>query len=159
MPIAIHVRRGDFIPLKSPEDIQFKKGSFQTPLEWFIESLQIIRAVAGWVVPTYVISDGDDEQIEKLLALEGVKRVTTGSAISDMLLLSKARVLIASGGSSFSAWASFLGQMPTIVSPGHSLSWFKIADTTTFFRGAFDPRCPVESFLLQARTLLSNIKD
>ena len=41
-----------------------------------------------------------------------------GSAIGDILLLSKASLLFASAHSTFSMWGSYLGGMPTLYYPG-----------------------------------------
>jgi hypothetical protein len=52
-----------------------------------------------------------------LLSQENVRRREFGSSIADILALSRSRILIASG-STFSQWASYLGQIPTITHPG-----------------------------------------
>lgn len=145
-PIAIHVRRGDFRDAVS-EGEMFTSGGLRVPLAWFIDSLRSIRRYVGYPVRAVVFSDGTEAELRGLLALENVTRAATGSAIGDLLALSKARVLIASGGSSFSAWASFLGQMPTISHPGQCLTWFKLANTRGAYLGEFDPQAPSESFL------------
>ncbi len=71
------------------------------------------------------------------------QRRDTGSAIGDMLLLSRAEVFLASG-SSFSAWASFLGQMPTLTHPGLGLTRLFGLRTQGAFLGEFDPANPIE---------------
>jgi hypothetical protein len=123
--IGIHVRRGDFDEASSEDDF-ILRGGIRTPIEWFVQSLCTIRRVHGKAVPAFVVSDAPDRTLAGLLQQEAVKRVDTGSAIGDLLVLSKAKLLIASGGSSFSGWAAFLGQMPTVAHPGQSLEWFGI---------------------------------
>lgn len=113
--IGIHVRRGDFAEPESDKDF-YTKGLLKTPLLWFIKSLWVIREILGFSAKAFVVSDGMEKELEGLLNLENVIFVRSGSAISDLLVLSKAKILIGSGGSSFSAWASFLGQMPTHIS-------------------------------------------
>jgi len=127
-PIGIHVRRGDFVEATTEADF-ILRGGLRTPMAWFITSLRLIRQICGYPVPAFVVSDATESALNDLLAEGAVQRVDTGSAIGDLLVLSKARLLIASGGSSFSAWATFLGQMPTVAYPGQSLAWFKIAST------------------------------
>ena len=93
------------------------------------------------------MSDGQPHELRELLDEPGVELVTPASPISDMLLLSRAEVLIGSGGSSFSAWASFLGGMPTVSHPGQSLRWFLKTINPTQFVGELDPGAPTPEFL------------
>jgi Glycosyl transferase family 11 len=153
IPIGIHVRRGDFAKPKSIDDL-YNRGAIQTPISWFIDSLTVIRDCVG-PVEAFVVSDGNDEELMPLLAVKGVVRIETASAISDLLALSKAKILIASGGSSFSAWASFLGQMPTISHPGQSLTWFKLINRRGYYVGEFDPHSPPpQGFVDQLKSIL-----
>jgi hypothetical protein len=123
--IGIHVRRGDFAEASTKEDF-ILRGAIRTPMEWFVQSLATIRHIRGCALPAHVVSDAPDHALTDLLHEEAVTRVDTGSAIGDLLVLSKAHLLIASGGSTFSGWAAFLGQMPTVAYPGQSLEWFGI---------------------------------
>ena len=118
-PIAVHVRRGDFVRQPSYEDM-VKVDNSLLPLEWYIAALQAVRAAAGRELPAAVFSDGSDEELQALLALPAVRRVAYGSGLGDMLGLSRARLLIASG-STFSMWGSYLGQVPGIWHPGKLL--------------------------------------
>lgn len=108
--IAIHVRLGDFQQGNSSE------GNHRIGLDWYIGVLQNLRASLG-PVQIAVFSDGTDDELAPLLSIEGVRRVTFGSSIADILALSQARVLVTSG-STFSMWSAFLGQHPTIWFPG-----------------------------------------
>jgi Glycosyl transferase family 11 len=105
VPIGVHVRCGDFVPPVSVKDLQ-TKGNIRTPLAWFVDCLEAIRKAVDAPVRAYVVSDGRPSELKELLATPNVVLARTGSAISDLLLLARARVLVASG-SSFSAWASF----------------------------------------------------
>ena len=118
-PIAIHVRRGDFVNHSSYEDTISTPNSI-LPIEWYLEALQAVRSAAGNETPAYVFSDGTDAELEPLLGLPLVARADYGSGLGDMLGLSRSRLLIASG-STFSMWGSFLGQVPTIWHPGKML--------------------------------------
>src|SRR5207253_973436 len=125
VPIGIHVRRGDFARPTSPAEL-LTKGGVSTPVEWFVDCLRVARGAAGRQVRAYVVSDGSDRELSGLTEQPNVTLVRTGSAISDLLVLAKSKVLIASGGSTFSGWAALLGQMPTISHPGQSLRWYKL---------------------------------
>jgi hypothetical protein len=146
--VGVHVRRGDFVEAKSAEDFIFK-GAIRTPMEWFVESLTLIRQICGCAVPAIVVSDAPDSALADLLRLDAVTRVDTGSAIGDLLVLTRARLLIASGGSSFSAWAAFLGQMTTVAYPGQSLTWFQIAPMLGQYLDAWDHHSQVPRLLME----------
>jgi hypothetical protein len=118
-PIAIHVRCGDFVRQASYQDLVTIDNSL-LPLDWYIAALQAVRSAAGRDLPAWVYSDGTTAELASLLALPGVARRDYGSGLGDMLGLSRARLLIASG-STFSMWGSFLGQVPTIWHPGKLL--------------------------------------
>jgi hypothetical protein len=128
-PIMMHVRRGDF-------------GAMGTPLDWFVSTLQAVRRAAGRDVPAAVLSDGRPDELAALLAEPAVTMSDNGSALGDLLALSRARVLIGSGGSSFSLWAAYLGQMPGLLPPGHPPGWFKLANAEGRFLGEYDPTTP-----------------
>jgi len=144
--IGVHVRRGDFVQASQPEDF-ITRGAIRTPLDWYVQAVSAIREVTGKLTPAVVVSDAADAELQDLLQMESVRRVETGSAISDLLVLSKAQFLIGSGGSSFSAWAAFLGQMPALAYTGQSLSWFRIEPTRSQFIGEWDLSVPMQSVL------------
>ena len=52
-----------------------------------------------------------------MLELPNVQRVFWGNALKDMVAMSKADLLLASG-STFSLWARFLGRLDAIAYPG-----------------------------------------
>lgn len=153
VPIAVNVRCAKDFPEVKPEDLTSPTGPVRTPLDWFVRSLEIVRSCIGYPAHAFVVSDGTEEELRNLLSLENVSFVRPGCAISDLLLLARASVLIASGGSSFSAWASFLGGMPTITLPGQSLSWFGLQRTGGPYVGVFDPTQPSDEFIQQVKTL------
>ncbi len=107
--IAIHVRLGDFL------NADPVRGNSKLDIGWYAGILKGIREQLG-PLQAVIFSDGRDEEIAPLLAMEGVKRVSFGSSIADILAMSQARILITSG-STFSMWSSFLGQMPTVWFP------------------------------------------
>ncbi len=107
--LAIHVRLGDFIYVDP------SRGNARIDLGWYVGILKRLRENLGHL-QVALFSDGTDEELAELLAIEGVQRVTFGSSIADIIGLSRARIFIASG-STFSMWASYLGQMPTVWFP------------------------------------------
>ena len=138
-PIGVNVRCGfDFRAAASEADY-FTKGAIRTPIPWFIGSLERVSEAAGAAVPAVVVSDGTEEQLRPLLQMPNVRFARPGCAISDLLTLSSAKVLIGSGGSSFSAWAAFLSGAPTVTHAGQSLGWFKLGGDGEQFIGELMP--------------------
>ena len=148
--IALNVRCAKDFPEARTVDMVHPRGPVRTPIGWFRAVLRQIRKTSGHDVPAVVVSDGSTEELEDLLREPRVSLLRPGCAISDLLVLSSARVLIASGGSSFGAWASFLGGMPTVTLPGQSYSWFKLPATPGQFVGTFDLSAPDPEFLRSA---------
>ena len=118
-PIAIHVRRGDFVRQQSYEEMVSIDNS-TLPMNWYVGALRAVRAKCGRELRAEVYSDGTAEQLAPLLSLPGVSRREYGSSLADIFGLSRSRLLIASG-STFSMWGSYLGQMPTLWHPGKLL--------------------------------------
>ncbi len=127
--ICVHVRYGDAIRVqlgKPAPDVPH--WHLRQPIQWYVHAVHEIRGSIGQDAPVWVFSDASDQEIEPLLAIQGVRRVFFGSAIADLLAMSTAKVLVASG-STFSMWAAFLGQMPVIWPPKnrrqrlHGSSW------------------------------------
>lgn len=115
--VALHVRRGDltrqgFAPAELEGVRQF------TPTSWFAAMARAAGAeplLRG--LPLVVFTDGDENELAELTAMPGLTFHKRRSALADLWLLSRATVLFASGYSTFSMWASFLGGMPTIYAP------------------------------------------
>lgn len=114
--VCMHVRLGDFSRGSWQEVLEGKHCS-SIPIEWYVQMAREIRRIVGRDVKIYCFSDGTDEELQPLLALENIERKTCGTAIADILALSTAGVFVASG-SSFSMWARYLGRMTTIMLPG-----------------------------------------
>ncbi len=151
--IGIHIRMGDFRQLK-PEDDFTKLGNVRTPMSWFIDIINVVRQLAGYTVPVTIFSDGHDYELVDLLKLTNISRASRNSALSDMFTLSRSKILIASSGSTFSSWASYLGNCPTIWHPAHFHAGVFSSDVSRcVFEGGFDP----ESMAVP-NLLLNNIK-
>lgn len=150
--IGINIRLGkDFAPppvLSSADERYDWTGWLQqTPLCWYIETLQLIRNCCGWTVPAVVVSDGSAAQLRALLELPNVVHLSPSNAIVDLLVLSHTRLLLGSGSSTFSAWAAFLGQQPAFTAPGHPFTRLDLQPLKRQTIGAFDPRQPDSSHL------------
>ena len=155
VPIVLCVRCGNDFP--EPVFVNGRIGKGQkTPVSWFVKCLQTIRKELGNPCKAMVVSDGTPAQLRELLSLENVHFARPASAISDLLVLARARVLIGSGSSMFVAWGAFLGQMPCISHPGQPFTEWNIHPSKDQFMGEFDPDQPVEEFLQQARVALEH---
>ena len=113
--IAIHIRMGDFANPINEKVLRNGDWNYRLPIKWYISLIEKIQKESN--LPIYIFSDAEDSELKEILAYDNCNRAYFGSAISDMLALSTCKVLISSA-STFSMWASFLGQMPTIWFPG-----------------------------------------
>lgn len=106
--INMHVRLGDFV---KPDINKLSAGeeSVSTPIAWFVKVVRDIKNVLGESIRFNVFSDGTDEELEELLSIDGVSRMYCGNAWADIIGLAQSKLIIASGGSTFSMWARFLG--------------------------------------------------
>jgi len=152
--ISVHIRFGD---LPYTEDISLIKQNpwkFRLPLSWYIAQIEKLRELLGKRTPVYLFSDAKDWEIAPLFRIGNIY-IFKSSAITDLITMSTSFVLIASG-STYSAWASFLGQCPTI--------WFqnwKLQEIVTVENGeieidTYDDLPKSFCILLQNRLLRSN---
>jgi hypothetical protein len=156
--IGINVRMGkDFKEAGNAESFLNNRIDYlRTPLRWYIESLRFIRNAAGREIPAVVISDGTRADLKALLEEPSMVFPDSKSAIGDLSILSRASVLVAAGRSSFSAWASFLGQMPTVTIPGSSLQSFEVSPgIEKHYVGELDPMRPDEFFINAIKTAVN----
>jgi hypothetical protein len=117
--IAMHVRRGDLTRQGFSKQQLHKNVAQFTPNEWFISMARAVRREPSLrSVPVVVFTDGTSDELGSLLAIDGIKLHFRQPAIADLWTLTRARLFFASGFSTFSMWASFLGGMPTIYAPG-----------------------------------------
>ena len=132
--LGLHVRHGDFAAV-SDEHAVSQGSNVRLPVRWFAEMLTGVRERLGWNMPARLFSDGDPASLRELLDLPAVVLCPMRSAIHDMLLLSKAALIIGSG-SGFTMWAAYLGQAPRICYPGQSRERL-LCDTS----GELEPEC------------------
>jgi hypothetical protein len=116
--IGVHVRRGDFRELVEGEKFA-EVGGARTPLEYFVTVIRNIRACAGWVIPVAVFSDGSDDELTPVLALENVYRVPAMTDVGHLAFMARSDVIVASAGSTFSMWAGFVSEAALILHPDH----------------------------------------
>ena len=116
--IAIHVRRGDITRQGFARD-QLTKVNQYTPISWFVSMARAVRCEKALrSIPIAVFTDGSPDEVAELCAIEGVRLHQREPAIKDLWTMAHARLLLASGFSTFGMWASFLNGMPTIYAPG-----------------------------------------
>ena len=116
--VALHVRRGDFRPLSPGEDFQ-RVGGVRTPDSYFLEVVSGLRAAAGYEAPVTIYSDGTDEELAFLLRLPAVSRARGSNDITDLLALSRGKVIVTSAGSTYGEWAAFLSDGIVLRHPDH----------------------------------------
>lgn len=116
--VAVHIRLGDFRELKPGEEFR-KVGSTRTPLDYFISTIEQIRVCHGADLPVTVFTDGYPSEIRSVLNLPAVLLATQSTPIVDLLLMSRAGLIVTSAGSTFGYWAGFLADAPVILHPDH----------------------------------------
>lgn len=110
--VAVHIRMGDFRVAKIDEIVS-GANNVRLPMSWYISLINEIRNMLGKQLQINLFSDALDSELSEILSIPGICRISDNSAIEDMILMSQHKILVASA-STFSMWASFLGQVPTI---------------------------------------------
>jgi hypothetical protein len=131
--VSVHIRMGDFQVPDNEKVLRNGHWNYRLPIKWYKSIIEKIRDECD--LPIYIFSDASDQDLQGILELENCRRAYFGSAISDMLALSSAKVLVSSA-STFSMWASFLGQIPTIWFPGQMRQ--QLINDPTIFEGEVD---------------------
>ena len=110
--LAVHIRRGDMPVWEGEGDVP---NCHSLPSSWFEQVIVSIREAAGRDLHVRVFSDARSGRLEDILALPGVERSPMDNTVlADLWLMSEARMLVTTGTSTLSAWASFLGGMPSV---------------------------------------------
>ena len=132
--VVVHIRMGDF--KNEDNETSLRKGVWnkRIPLLWYKSIINKLTFINN-KIKIYVFSDADDHDLQEILDIKNVQRSYFGSAISDLLALSKGKILVASA-STFSMWASFLGQNHTIWFPGQMRS--QMIENKNIFEGEVD---------------------
>jgi hypothetical protein len=110
--LALNIRTGNDFPHKSP-------------ISWYVSLLIELKKIRPQLI-CKIISDGNEKDLKLLTEIEGVELVHSRSAILDLLILTKAKLIIGSGGSSFTAWGSFLSGAQTWIQKGKPMSYFNL---------------------------------
>ncbi|WP_143593728.1 hypothetical protein [Synechococcus sp. 1G10] len=141
--IGMHLRFGDFKPPpREGAGAKWVGWLQQTPIEWFVETLQVLRREATEKIPVVISSDGNTKQLAPLLELGNVRVLPPTNALVDLLTLGRCRLLLGTGSSTFSAWASFLGQQTAVTAPGKSLANWGLQPQRNQLIDIFNPREP-----------------
>lgn len=116
LEIALHVRRGDMgrnvvapgAEMGGPDENVVQSEYY------FLSVIRKIREIAGRSVPATIFTDAREGELKELPTEPDVHMAGSRSAIADIWCMSQSKILVTSSASSFSAWASYLGAMPTI---------------------------------------------
>ena len=107
--IGVHVRRGDFCNNRLSVDDR-----------WYVEAIRKARRSVG-NLPVWVFSDAPPRQLLGISSkFENVTIMPPMPALQDLLVLSNAKMIVGTSRSSFSYWAIYLGQSPSILHPVYS---------------------------------------
>ena len=109
--IAVHVRLGDFTETPDAKQICSGDKNVRIPLSWYVNVAKALQSHYP-SMPIRIFSDGKKNELEPLLKL-GATLYRSGSDITDLLVMSSASILVGSR-STYSQWAVFLGDMPSI---------------------------------------------
>jgi hypothetical protein len=109
--IAVHVRLSDFVTIADPKLVVSRGPNTRIPLSWYVNVVRVLRGRYPHL-PIFVFSDGKAEELAALL-VDGARLYRSGSDITDLLAMSAASILVGSN-STYSRWATFLGNMPSI---------------------------------------------
>lgn len=104
--IGIHIRLGDYAVER------------RTSIDWYVSVVNEIIRRYDDQYELFLFSDGKDDELAELLSIRQVQRVCFGNALSDIIALSRCKLIIGSD-STFSAWAAFLEQVPIIFPKRH----------------------------------------
>jgi Glycosyl transferase family 11 len=110
--MAAHIRLGDFVSAHPNQVKSGKQEDLRIPISWYANAIRRVSAIFP-ELPVYIFSDGREHELADILAIDRVSLRREPSDIADLLSLAQARLLIGSN-STFSRWAAFLGDMPSI---------------------------------------------
>jgi hypothetical protein len=108
---AVHIRLGDFAQASDPAQLAAGRPNLRIPLSWYAEVVAALRRRHP-TTSIYVFSDGPADQLRPVLEL-GCEIYRSGSDMTDLLAMAGADLLVGSN-STYSRWAAFLGNMPSI---------------------------------------------
>jgi hypothetical protein len=109
--IAVHVRMGEFAQVSDTKLITGGQSNVRIPLSWYAHLVENLRARYPQM-PVSIFTDGNERELAPLLE-SGATLYRSGSDMTDLLAMSSASILVGSN-STYSRWAAFLGDMPSI---------------------------------------------
>ncbi len=139
--IGVHIRMGDFGMPNTTFDDDFnpeKNSSKRTPIRYFVDVINSLRAHAGKPVEVHVFSDGNEDDLREVLELERVQLVKGNKDIEDLLMLSKCRVIVTSATSTFSLLAAYFSEAVILHHPNFYIRPIRnTEDNNLFYEGPF----------------------
>lgn len=112
--VAIHIRYGDFRSMAPDSEKNIARDGIpllhRVPIPLLLDMIDDVRMALGERTPIRVYSDGTDQELAPVLNTVGVERSPANSAITDLLEMSSAKLLVGTPHSTFSMWAAFLGK-------------------------------------------------
>ena len=153
--IGVHFRMGDFKKISAVQDFS-KVGHARTPIQYFIDVINELRIAADANLPVTIFSDGNSNELSKVLSLSNVHLAEDDLDILHMLHLSKSKVIVLSAGSTFGHWSAFLSNAAIIHHYQHYHS--NIRDNRfneKYFEGVIHPQKELHNELI---TYLKKIK-
>ena len=110
--IGVHVRRGDF---RITDGGRFARtGVFETPNTWYLKAIAEARQRLGADMDVRVFSDASPGELADFQRLHRITIMPPAPAIQDLLLLARSQLIVGTGKSTFSMWASFLSGVTTL---------------------------------------------
>ena len=107
--IGVHIRRGDF-----------RVAGFALADEWYVRAIKEAHGIATSCTCVRVFSDENASRLDFLKrALPDLRVIvqTCSTPLTDLWLLSRSQAMVGTSGSSFSIWATIIGQMPSVWHP------------------------------------------
>jgi hypothetical protein len=118
--LAIHVRLGDFAPAQPGN----RGPNLRLSAAWYLGALEQARELLQMKAPrTVLFTDARPQELDKIAQAAGATPDPGGNAITSILNMSRARLVIASR-STFSMWACFLGNTAALWDAGFDLAPF-----------------------------------
>ncbi len=109
--IAVHVRMGEFAQVADTKLLTGGQSNVRIPLSWYVAVVSELR-LRYPQMPVLIFSDGKEHELTPLLE-SGASLYRSGSDMTDLLAMSSASILVGSN-STYSRWAAFLGDMPSV---------------------------------------------
>jgi|GEM_PF-3132387 hypothetical protein len=116
--VAVHIRLGDFQPIDSSiKKLDWSIRNARTPIPWFKASILEMQKCYPEIEKFVLFTDGTKEEVSEILELDKVVWDESPDPLSSLICMSTASFLIGSR-SSFSLFAKYFGQMPSLFFPG-----------------------------------------